>query len=222
MPHRRGTIIVPVKQTAIAKSRLGELGDRVRRRLALAFACDAVAAALECPAIEKVVVVTNDAIARSQLASLGAVVVPDSPDAGLNAALEWAASGVRRLDPEADLAVMSADLPAVRAADIATAFGIAPAPRWFVADHDGKGTTMLAAAAANALNPAFGPDSAAAHRRSGAVQLQDPSLQRLRLDVDTVADLRRAAGLGVGLATTAVLADLGWAESPRTAGQPLS
>src|SRR4051794_41819822 len=39
-------VLVPVKRTAVAKSRLRGLGDAVRRDLASAFAADTVAAAL--------------------------------------------------------------------------------------------------------------------------------------------------------------------------------
>lgn len=201
------TLILPVKQTAIAKSRLTGISAPVRRRLALAFACDAADAALGCPLITEVVAVTNDERAGCELAALGVLVVPDAPDAGLNAALAWAAADVRRREPAANLAVMSADLPAVRAADLGIALAAAPQRRWFLADEAGDGTTMLGAPAPFDLLPAFGADSSAAHRASGAVQLPTFDVPRLRVDVDTAEDLRAAVRLGVGAATARVLAD---------------
>jgi 2-phospho-L-lactate/phosphoenolpyruvate guanylyltransferase len=210
MPTSGWTVLVPVKRTDIAKSRLAELGDPVRRRLALAFADDVVGAARRCDDVAAVVVVTNDDVAADRLTAQGALVVPDTPDAGLNAALQFAAAAIRRRSPRADLAVVSADLPAIRASDIAAALRVAPPGRWFVPDRDANGTTMLGAAAPSQLQPAFGTSSAAAHSRSGALPLEGPELERLRLDVDTVADLRTAAKLGVGAATQAVLSELGW------------
>lgn len=202
------TLILPVKQTAIAKSRLTGISASVRRRLALAFACDAADAALSCPLVSEVVAVTNDEQASRALASLGVRVVADAPDAGLNAALTWAAADARRRAPGASLAVMSADLPAVRAVDLGTALAAAPQRRWFLADEAGDGTTMLGAPAPFDLRPAFGAGSSAAHRASGAVQLSAVEVSRLRVDVDTAEDLRAALLLGVGASTARVLADL--------------
>lgn len=199
------TLILPVKQTAIAKSRLHDLPGLVRQRLALAFAQDAVSAAMKCPEVRRVVVVTNDPGWR-QLADLGAEIVADLPDAGLNPALEHAAGLVRRRDPGAAVAAMSADLPAVRAADLSAAFNLAPAARWFVSDRSGEGTTLLAAAAPAGLAPSFGTSSRAVHRASGAEEVDDGRLERLRLDVDTSIDLELAVGLGVGAFTAAALA----------------
>jgi 2-phospho-L-lactate/phosphoenolpyruvate guanylyltransferase len=70
------------------------------------------------------------------------------------------------------------------------------APRCFVADAHGTGTTLLTAMRTG-LRPAFGPGSAAAHRAGGAVELTGdwPGLVR---DVDTEADLRAALRLGIG------------------------
>lgn len=82
------TLVVPLKPLAQAKSRLSDTADDgLRPGLALAFAQDTVAAALECPAVRDVVVVTNDALAARELGALGAEIVPDAPRAGLNAAL---------------------------------------------------------------------------------------------------------------------------------------
>lgn len=202
------TLVVPVKDTAIAKSRLSDLPAPVRKRLALAFAEDTVTAAVSCPEVRRVVVVTNDLGAR-RLSELGAELLADLPDAGLNSALEHASDLVRGQDPAAAVAALSADLPALRAEDISAALSAAVAPRWFVADKNGDGTTMLGAADSRLLAPSFGTGSAAAHSATGAVQLTSGRLERLRLDVDTVEDLRQAVELGVGPHTTAVLTETG-------------
>lgn len=194
----------------VAKSRLVELGGGLRRDLALAFALDTVAAALGCPDVAEVVVVTNDGRVMELVAPLGARILPDEPAAGLNPALESAAKTVLRRTPTASLVVMSADLPAVRAGDIALALASAPDQRWFVPDRSGAGTTMLGVPPGVELRPAFGPDSCAAHQASGATEVAGHELLRARLDVDTVADLAAAVELGVGVETAAVLLGSGW------------
>ncbi len=105
------TLVVPLKPLPQAKSRLADTADDgLRPGLALAFAQDTVAAALACPAVRDVVVVTNDALAARELAALGAGTVPDLPRAGLNAALTHAATVVGAARRAASVAALNADL----------------------------------------------------------------------------------------------------------------
>ena len=78
------TVVMPVKVLGQAKSRLAVLAGPRRPELALAFASDTVSAVMDCPAVARVLVVTSDISAAGALSSLGASVVPDLPDAGLN------------------------------------------------------------------------------------------------------------------------------------------
>ena len=89
-------VVIPVKRLALAKTRLAAYGDQHREALALAFAADVVVAAL---LIGTVVVVTDDERAGPVLAALGARVVADDPDAGLNPALEHGAELLRADNP---------------------------------------------------------------------------------------------------------------------------
>lgn len=209
------TLIVPLKALARAKSRLaGTADDGVRPGLALAFAQDTVAAALACPAVRDVVVVTGDARAGRELAALGAVIVADEPDGGLNTALAHAAATARAIRPESALAALNADLPALRPAELARALDAAAQfPRAFLPDAAGIGTTLLTAAPGRELRPAFGAGSRARHIASGAVELRLDAVRSVRQDVDTGDDLRAALALGVGPRTAAV------AERLLTAGQ---
>jgi 2-phospho-L-lactate guanylyltransferase len=200
------TVIVPVKEIHLAKSRLGTLGVEARRRFARAFALDTVAAALACPHVERVVVVTNDAVGEL-FAELGCVVVPDVPDSGLNPALTYAGERVHAQHPAAALAALSSDLPSLRPVDLSTAFESAPDVPWFVADAHGIGTTMLGSPAGLAWSPTFGPDSRVAHLALDVAEISSPGLERLRLDVDTAADLDVARRLGVGENTAKVLVE---------------
>src|SRR5207247_7540416 len=86
------SLVVPVKVLAHAKTRLAALAGPDRPALALAMAADTVAAALECPQVGAVIVVTSDPLAAQVLAGLGAVIVPDRPGPGLNRALRLGAA----------------------------------------------------------------------------------------------------------------------------------
>ncbi|GGL87028.1 hypothetical protein GCM10012279_00850 [Micromonospora yangpuensis] len=208
------TVVVPVKRLAVAKSRLrGAVPAVPHATLALALATDTVRAVAGCVAVTEVVVVTDDARVTAALARQEGPaggrrparvrVVPDSPDAGLNAALRHGAATA--VGPVAGI---TADLPALRPAELAAALTAAhddpPGVRRFVADAPGDGTVLLTAPAGVPLDPRFGGGSAAAHAVSGAVPLTGdwPTLRR---DVDTPTDLAAAVALGLGASTAAIV-----------------
>ncbi|MGK5627046.1 2-phospho-L-lactate guanylyltransferase [Streptomyces sp. URMC 123] len=194
------SLVVPLKPLALAKSRLaGAVADRRRPGLALAFAQDTVAAALACPGVADVVVVTDDPLAAGELAAVGARIVADEPARGLNAALAHGARSVRARAPRAAVAALNADLPALRPGELARVLRAAEGPgRWFLADAAGTGTTLLAAGPGVELAPAFGGPSRARHAASGATEIALAGVESVRQDVDTVDDLRAALALGVG------------------------
>ncbi|MFD7440598.1 2-phospho-L-lactate guanylyltransferase [Streptomyces sp. NPDC059909] len=204
------SLVVPLKPLALAKSRLAAAaGGALRPHLALAFAQDTVAAALSCPAVRDVAVVTDDPLAAAELAALGARIVPDLPAAGLNAALAHGADTVRAERPGAAVAALNADLPALRAAELAQVLALATQfPRAFLADSAGIGTTFLSAAPGVELSPAFGGPSRNRHLRSGAGEIAVDGVDSVRRDVDTPDDLRAALALGVGARTAARCAAL--------------
>ena len=191
--------VVPVKPLSTAKTRLrGAVPQPSHRGLVLAMARDTVAAVLACPAVDTLVAVCDDPLVRAALVADGATCLPDTPAAGLNAALTFGA----RAAAGAPVVALTADLPAMRPADLAVVLAEAArlGRRAFVPDLEGSGTVLLAAPAGVPLDPHFGPGSAAAHLRSGAVRL-DGDWPSLRRDVDTAADLDAAAGLGLGTHT---------------------
>jgi 2-phospho-L-lactate guanylyltransferase len=202
------SLVVPLKPLAVAKSRLADATGAVRPALALAFALDTVAAALDCPGVADVTVVTDDPVAGDRLARLGALVVPDVPAAGLNAALRYGAERARDRRPAGAVAALNGDLPALRPAELALVLGEAAraVERAFLADAAGVGTTLLAAAPGVALAPAFGGASRARHLASGAREIVLPQVPSVRRDVDTPEDLREALALGLGPRTAAVFA----------------
>ena len=198
-------LVVPVKLLALAKTRLSAYGATARAELALAFASDVLEAALSCPAVEQVVVVTDDVRAAAALARPGCHVVPDLPGAGLNPALEHGAALLRTSRCARPVAALAADLPALRATDLEAALG-AVRERAFVPDAAGQGTTLLAARGGHALNASYGPGSRVRHLGSGAQELEASA--GLRQDVDTPQDLLAALGIGVGARTATVVAAL--------------
>ncbi|MFD8675995.1 2-phospho-L-lactate guanylyltransferase [Streptomyces seoulensis] len=213
------SLVIPLKPLARAKSRLADaIAEGARPGLVLAFARDTVAAVLECPGVADVAVVTDDPVAGRALAALGARIVPDEPAGGLNAALAHGASAVRAARPEAAVAALNADLPALRPAELARVLtAAAEFPRAFLADAAALGTTLLAAAPGRQLAPAFGGASRARHRASGAAELAPGSVESVRRDVDTGEDLRVALELGVGPYTAAACAS--WTAPVPLAGQ---
>lgn len=201
-------VVVPIKELPVAKTRLG-LPDDARMELALAMACDVVAACVSCSAVTGVLAVTNDSRAAAAVEPLGARVVADTADAGLNPALADGARYAAALWPRCGVATVSSDLPCLRAVELAAALGAAAAyDRALLSDASGSGTTLLTARAGVALDPRYGPSSRDAHVVAGAAQLPLGAWPSLERDVDTMADLRAALVLGVGAATAKLAARL--------------
>lgn len=194
-------LLVPVKTLREAKTRLDVPPVR-REALMRAFARDALDAAARCAAVAQLYVVSDeetwDDVAR----------LPDHGDGDLNAALRHAERGVRLRHPGLGVAAMCGDLPALDPDDLAAALDLSLAgslgPRWYVADADTTGTTLLVATAGVDLDPHFGAGSAARHEASGARPLR-AAVASLRRDVDTGAALEDATRLGVGTHTRAAL-----------------
>jgi len=206
------SVLMPVKVLAQAKSRLAALaglqGSR-RAEFALALACDTVAAVRGCDQAARVIVITDDQVAGPALAELGALVVPDEPRDGLNAALRYGAAHAAARWPGDGTAALSADLPALRPDEIGRALRAAAAwPTSFVADAAGDGTTLYAAAPGQRFRPAFGLASRSRHAAGGAVELDLDGIPGLRRDVDTPDDLRGAVALGLGPRSAPLAAEL--------------
>ena len=206
MRTERWDLVLPVKGGVGAKSRLGPAGA-VRVGLARAIALDCVAAVTGCAVVTRAVVVTLDVEVRREALALGAVVVPESrPGAGLLAAVRDGLAACTT----GPAGVLLADLPALRPDDLALALAACGralrdgAGAVVVPDAEGSGSVLLAGAAADLLQPAFGPGSALAHEAGGARRLE-LELPGLRRDVDTPAELAAAESLGVGPRTAEVL-----------------
>jgi 2-phospho-L-lactate guanylyltransferase len=203
------SLVIPVKVLARAKSRLSGLAGPRRAELALAIAADTVAAAVGCRQVRAVIVVSDDKTAAGELTGLGAIVVPDEPDDGLNPALMHGAAVAASLHPGSATGALAADLPALRPAELSRALRAAAAwPEAFVPDAAGSGTTLYTAVPGREFRPRFGPGSRLRHAAAGVTELALDDVPGLRRDVDTPADLNSAARLGLGPRTAAIAPQL--------------
>jgi 2-phospho-L-lactate guanylyltransferase len=175
------TVVIPVKGTSSAKSRLGGSPE-----LAAAIALDSVEAALGAAAV---VVVTSQS-AAADFSSLGAEVVVDA-GGGLIAACRQgiAAAG------SGPVAVMLGDVPALTSGELSAALDLAGRHRLaFVADAEKDGTVLITALDPAIHAPAFGTHSRASHIAAGYAELDLPTGWGLRRDVDTAEQLAAALG----------------------------
>jgi 2-phospho-L-lactate guanylyltransferase len=202
-------VVVPVKPPAVAKSRLGGLGDDVRRALASAFAADTVEAALASERVACVLVVTDDHLLARELVGSGVEVIPDGAADDLNASLGQAAAELLRRHPGLRIAALCADLPGLRPAELTRVLDAASSEAMaFVPDADGAGTTVVTAPDLETFRPRFGHGSRAAHLDSGAHEIDIDDIGSVRRDVDTPADLAEVLRLGIGPRTSRVTAGL--------------
>jgi 2-phospho-L-lactate/phosphoenolpyruvate guanylyltransferase len=206
------SLVVPVKVLAQAKSRLTGLTGLRRADFALAMAADTIAAAAMADAVADVLVVTDDPEVGDIAAGLGAIVIADSPAAGLNEALAHGAAYSQARWPDRGVAGLAGDVPAAKPAELTAALAVAArVGAAFVPDAEGTGTTLYAAPPGARFAPRFGPASRDRHLAAGAVEIRTVDvaglreLAGLRRDVDTVDDLRAAATIGLGPRTTALL-----------------
>ncbi len=196
-------LIIAVKRLTAAKTRLAPVfSARTRENVVLAMLVDTLTAAARAGSLRTITVITPDEAAAAAASGLGADVLADPTPEGHSDPLNNAIGAAERAMAETtgNLVVLQGDLPALQGQELSEAIAAARHHRRsFVADRLGTGTSALFAFG-TALDPQFGPDSSARHRRSGAIELTG-AWPGLRCDVDTPADMAVARRLGVGAAT---------------------
>lgn len=201
------TAVVPVKQLALAKSRLGVEPEH-RRHLALAFALDTVAALSASPLVAGALVVTSDPeVARHLRCTDVRVVAEDG--VGLEAAITTGMRAATHGSGWTGVAVVPADLPCLRT-DVVTRV-LVDAARWeraFVPDRSGTGTTFVVHGPGVQPVTGYGVGSAARHALLGLHPVSDAPVEA-RHDVDTIDDLKDALDLGAGPATRRAVGAIG-------------
>jgi 2-phospho-L-lactate/phosphoenolpyruvate guanylyltransferase len=186
-------ILIPIKNLANAKQRLGDVLDQsVRTELAHAMLADVLQAVIEYGR-EDVSLVTSDSFALSQAASHGFGVITDQSNASETAAIEMATrvcvvSGVERT------LVIPGDIPLIEADDLATIFDHAPAQgSVLVPSSDKRGTNAVLRSPSELFPLRFGNDSFQPHLQAAIATDTSCvvlSLPRIGLDIDTAEDLR--------------------------------
>jgi 2-phospho-L-lactate guanylyltransferase len=201
-------VVIPAKPLATAKSRLMDAAGSRRPELALAMLLDTIEATLLTDGVTAVLVVTADGLIAASASELGAVVVPDVPGKGLNAAFLYGIEMAVARYPGTGVALLMGDLPALRTRELEAALAVAASSTGMVAvaDREGVGTTMLASRSPAQLRPAFGVGSFARYLALDASAVELYGLDGLRCDVDDAAGLRAATRLGVGTRTAAAVA----------------
>jgi 2-phospho-L-lactate/phosphoenolpyruvate guanylyltransferase len=201
-------LIIAVKRLAAAKTRLAPVfSARTRETVVLAMLVDTLTAATRVGPLGSITVITPDEAAAAAAAELGADVLADPTPADHGDPLNNAIAAAERAmtDSFSNIVVLQGDLPALQTQELSEAITAARHhQRSFVADRLGTGTSALFAFG-SALDPHFGPDSSARHRRSGAIELTG-AWPGLRCDVDTPADMVAARRLGIGAATARAVA----------------
>ena len=196
-------LILAVKRLTAAKTRLASVFSApTREKVVLAMLVDTLSAAARVSSVRRITVVTPDDVAAAAAADLGAQVLSDPTPDGHPDPLNNAIAAAERVVSESisNIVVLQGDLPALQTHELAEAIAAARQhERSFVADRLGTGTAALCAFG-TALEPRFGPDSSAQHRRSGAIELIG-AWPGLRCDIDTPDDLTVARRLGMGSAT---------------------
>lgn len=201
--------MVPVRGGGRGKSRLpASFAGVPRHRWVLAFAADTIAAVRRAPMVGRVVVALSlpfpelEALVGSPASPEVAPVsfVLDATTHGLNDAILAAAAAT--IGPGGPVAVLPGDLPCLLPADFSGLLAAAEAAGSVVVpDAEGRGSVALVSASGH-LMPRFGRDSLAAHLAVG--YQETTGSDRMRRDVDTLADLVEALALGVGGATSAL------------------
>ena len=204
---RTVTAVVPVKPLALAKSRL-TVSDELRHALVLAFAADTIAALAANPFVSGIVVVTTDPRVARSLDGRAVRLLRDD-GTGLCLAVRAGGDAAASWWPGAGVLIVPADLPCLVPADVTAVLAAGQCSDGaFVPDRPGNGTTLLLSPPHRPVVTHYGTGSAASHRALGLRCLDDAPMGA-RHDVDTLVDLRTAAVIGFGPATTAVLSDVG-------------
>lgn len=189
-------ILIPVKNLANAKQRLGGVLDQsTRTELAHAMLADVLQAVVEYGR-EDVSLVTNDPFALEQASRLACEIIPDTSNASETDAIQTATQACVARGIERTL-VIPGDIPLIEAEDLATIFEHAPAHGSVLApSNDKRGTNAVLRSPSDLFPLRFGNDSFQPHLQAAIATDTSCvvlSLVRIGLDIDNTQDLRDLA-----------------------------
>ena len=206
--------VVPIKETAQAKQRLGDaVPAELKPRLALAMAEDVLAALASVSGLAGITVVTVDAAASEIARRYGTRVLPDGARDGQTGAVRAAARLLAHEGRAAMLAIPG-DVPLITpdevrqlldAHDRTPDFVIAPA-------HDERGSNAVLCAPPELVALQFGNDSFAPHLEAARRIGVEPKIVRLAgigLDIDNPRDLAAFLKIAARTRTRLLLREAG-------------
>ncbi len=204
--------LIPAKGFANAKQRLSALlSAEERALLAETMLRDVLAETLAAQGLDAVYVVTGNARVRAIADALGAQVIVEEEESGETGAVTFALAELKRRGFAAAL-VIPADMPLLRAADLAGLVAQAPYGEdrfaLLVPSHDRLGTNALLLAPPDAIGLRFGYDSFTYHVGQAVdrgLPLKLVENERIALDIDEPRDLERFLASGGGPGATYAL-----------------
>lgn len=201
-------ILIPVKNLANAKQRLGDVLDQsTRTELAHLMLADVLQTVVDY-AREDVSLVTSDPFALEQASRHAYEVIPDTASTSETTAIEMATRVCVSRGVERTL-VIPGDIPLIEADDLDTIFKHAPAQgSVLVPSSDKRGTNAVLRTPSDLFPLRFGNDSFQPHLQAAIASDASCvvlSLPRIGLDIDNAEDLRNLA-LHMGSKSSQVLA----------------
>jgi len=189
-------ILIPVKNLANAKQRLGDVLDQsTRTELAHAMLTD-VLQAFVAYGREDVSLVTSDPFALEQASRYGFDVIPDTSNTSETDAIENATHVCVSRGIERAL-VLPGDIPLIQADDLSAIFEHAPAHgSVLIPSADKRGTNAVLRTPCDLFPLRFGNDSFQPHLQAAIATDTSCvvlSLPRIGLDIDNAQDLRDLA-----------------------------
>ena len=192
-------ILVPIKNTASAKQRLGSVLDQpARTQLAHAMLADVLTTLHEWKKRPKVGIVTSDPYAMKLAAEYQFEVIPDPENPGETGAIEMATRVCVERGEDSTL-VIPADIPLIESWELEEIYKHAPAEgSVLVPAGDGRGTNAAFRRPAGLFPLRFGNDSFKPHH-AAAQATGKPcvvlNLPGIAVDVDSPPDLRQLLSL---------------------------
>jgi 2-phospho-L-lactate guanylyltransferase len=192
-------ILVPIKNTASAKQRLGSVLDQpARTQLAQAMLADVLTTLHEWKNRPTVGIVTSDPYAMKLAAEYQFEVIPDPENPGETGAIEMATRGCVERGEDSTL-VIPADIPLIESWELEEIYKHAPAEgSVLVPAGDGRGTNAAFRRPAGLFPLRFGNDSFKPHH-AAAQATGKPcvvlNLPGIAVDVDSPPDLRQLLSL---------------------------
>jgi 2-phospho-L-lactate/phosphoenolpyruvate guanylyltransferase len=185
--------ILPMKTFDVAKSRLApEITAGTRKALAEVMFSDVLTALRRTPAIDRIIVITNDNQAERIAGGHGASVLADTGESHNDAAM-LGINQALRLGAKRALLVPG-DCPLLDPEELGEllAYGVPTPSALIIPDRHGAGTNALLLTPPAALTPAFGEGSCERHFQLATAQGVTPevvAVRSLALDIDTPEDL---------------------------------